>query len=177
VAGLFLVESGRIKISRFSREGREHTLHIVNPGETFNDVAALDGGPNPATAIAFDDAVVWRVDRVDLQHIGTEQPTLAWALVESIARRARHLVAAVQDLSQRNVRGRLARLLLEQAQAAEQGRRPAALTQEEMAARLGSVREVVGRTLRSLAADGIITVDRHRIMVVDRARLEEEAAV
>jgi CRP/FNR family transcriptional regulator len=75
------------------------------------------------------------------------------------------------------VRGRLARLLLEQAQAAEQGRRPAALTQEEMAARLGSVREVVGRTLRSLAADGIITVDRHRIMVVDRARLEEEAAV
>lgn len=177
VAGLFLVESGRVKISRFSREGREHTLHIVAPGATFNDVAALDGGPNPATAIALDDCVLWRIARSDLQWIAIEHSTLAWALIESIARRARLLVASVQDLAQRNVRGRLAHLLLEQAEAVERGESPAAMTQEEMAARLGSVREVVGRALRSLAAEGIIEFDRNHIVVRDRARLEDEAAV
>lgn len=177
VAGLFLVESGRVKISRFSREGREHTLHIAGPGDTFNDVAAFDGGPNPATAIAFDDAIVWRIGRADLQRLATEQPVLAWALIESIARRARHLLDTVQDLAMRNVRGRLAHLLLEQAEAAERGELPAALTQEDMAARLGSVREVVGRALRGLAVDGIIELDRNRIMVLDRVRLEDEAAV
>ncbi len=177
VAGLFLVERGRVKISRFSREGREHMLHIMNPGDTFNDVAALDGGPNPATAIAVGDTVIWRVERADLRRLATLHPALAWALIESIARRARHLVATVQDLSQRNVRGRLARLLLEQAEAAERGERPMAMTQEDMAARLGSVREVVGRALRSLAADGIVECDRNHIMVLDRARLEAEAEV
>jgi CRP/FNR family transcriptional regulator len=177
VAGLFLVESGRIKISRFSKEGREHILHFMNRGDTFNDVAALDGGPNPATAIAHTDAVLWRVARPDLQRIATQHSDLAWALIESIARRARHLVSTVQDLAMRNVRGRLARLLLQQAEAMERGDIPFALTQEEMASRLGTVREVVGRALRSLAADGMIEFERNRIVVVDRARLEEEAEV
>ena len=177
VAGLFLVASGRVKISRFSREGREHTLHMVGAGASFNDVAALDGGPNPATAIAFDDAVVWHIGRDDLKRIATAYPELAWALIESIARRSRYLVATVQDLAQRNGRGRLARLLLEQAEAAERGDLPAALTQEDMAARLGTVREVVGRALRSLSAEGVIDCERNRIMVLDRMRLEEEAAV
>ncbi len=177
VAGLFLVESGRVKVSRFSREGREHTLHLVGPGATFNDVAALDGGPNPATAIAIDDAIVWRIDRADLHRVAVAQPSLAWALIESIARRTRDLVATVQDLAMRNVRGRLARLLLEQAEAAERGDPPESMTQEDMAARLGTVREVIGRALRALAADGIVEVDRNRIMVLDRVRLEDEAEV
>ncbi|HXF60356.1 MAG TPA: cyclic nucleotide-binding domain-containing protein, partial [Caldilineaceae bacterium] len=59
-AGMFLVESGAVKISRFSKEGREHILHLMHRGDTFNDVAALDGGPNPATATAHSDAVLWR---------------------------------------------------------------------------------------------------------------------
>ena len=77
----------------------------------------------------------------------------------------------------RNVKGRLARLLLEQAQAAEQGLPPVALTQEEMASRLGTVREVVGRALRSLVAENVISMERQRIVIVDRQRLEETAEV
>ena len=51
--GLYLVEQGTVKICRFAADGREHILHLVHPGDTFNDVAALDGGPNPACATAF----------------------------------------------------------------------------------------------------------------------------
>lgn len=175
VSGIYLVEFGVVKICRFALDGREHILTLINAGDTFNDVAALDGGPNPACAVAFTTAVVWRIDRTDLKNIVTRYPALAWALIENLAGRSRHLVRVVQDLAARSVRGRLARLLLEQASAGEEGRTPIPLTQEEMAAMLGTVREVVGRTLRGMAADGLIAVERQHIVVVDRAGLEAEA--
>ncbi len=175
VAGIYLIEEGVVKICRFALDGREHILTLLNAGETFNDVAALDGGPNPACAVAFTDVVVWRVDRIDLKNIVTRYPRLAWALIENLAGRSRHLVRVVQDLASRSVRGRLARLLLEQAAISEEGGQPLPLTQEEIASLLGTVREVIGRTLRSLAADGLIAVERQHIVIVDRAGLELEA--
>ena len=176
-AGLFLVESGIVKICRYSRDGREHILHFVQRGDTFNDVAVMDGGANPATAIAHTDVVLWRVGRDDLHTVVVNNPALAWAMIENLARRARMLVATVQDLAMRNVRGRLARLLLEQGEAAARGEAPIPLTQEEIAHRLGTVREVIGRTLRALAADGLIALQRQQIVLVDRKRLEEEAEI
>ena len=77
----------------------------------------------------------------------------------------------------RNVRSRLANLLLTQARDTEREEVPRLLTQEEMASRLGTVREVVGRALRGLAADGIIEFDRHRIVILQPERLAEEADV
>jgi CRP/FNR family transcriptional regulator len=175
-AGLHLVVAGSVKVSRFSKEGREHILHIFNPGQTFNDVPVLDGGPNPATATALTKTDVWRIARPDLQALATRRPEVAWVLAESIARRARYLVDLVQDLSMRNVKGRLARLLLEQA--GTNGNALARmLTQDEMASRLGTVREVVGRSLRSLTAAGIIEIDRHRIIILDPDRLADEAEI
>lgn len=176
VAGLFLVATGSAKVSRYSKEGREHILHVFSRGDTFNDVAVLDGGTNPATATALTDAELWRITRPDLHAIATRHPELAWALIESIARRTRYLVDLVQNLSMRNVKGRLAHLLLEQLDQA--GQTPARmLTQDEMASRLGTVREVVGRSLRSLASAGIIEINRHNIIILDRDRLAEEAEI
>lgn len=174
VAGLFFVEHGTVKICRFSKDGREQTLHFMQRGDTFNDVAALDGGPNPATAIAYTESTLWRITRTDLRHVVERHPALAWALIESIAHRARYLVNLVHDLSLRNVKGRLAGLLLEQAVSAQHPENALLLTQEEMASRLGTVREVVGRALRSFVAAGLIEFDRHRIVILDAARLAEE---
>jgi CRP/FNR family cyclic AMP-dependent transcriptional regulator len=177
VAGWFLVESGVVKISRFSKDGREHIIHFLRDGATFNDVAVLDGGPNPVTAIAQADAILHVISRRDLQRLAQEFPELGWALAGSIARRARFLVNQVQDLSMRNVRGRLACLLLEEAARENETAVPRMLTQDDMAARLGTVRDVVGRALRGLAADGIITFDRHQIVILDTDQLSEEADV
>ncbi len=176
-AGLFLVASGVVKICRYSKEGREHILHFIQPGDTFNDVSVLDGGSNPATAIAHTDVTTWHVSREDLRAVVLRDPTLAWAMIENLARRARRLVSTVQDLAMRNVRGRLAKLLLEQAETVERGELPTPLTQEEIAHHLGTVREVIGRTLRSLAADGLISIQRQQIVIVDRKRLEEEVEI
>jgi CRP/FNR family transcriptional regulator len=170
-----MVEDGTIKICRYSKEGREQTLNTFSSGDTFNDVAVLDGGASPATALAFTDATLWRVARADLQALATRHPALAWALIESIARRTRYLVGLVQDLSLRSVKSRLAKLLLDQANAGDDEVVPRMLTQEEMASRLGTVREVVGRALRALASADIIEFNRHSIVILDLERLTEEA--
>jgi CRP/FNR family transcriptional regulator len=174
---LFIVEQGIVKISRVSLEGREFIMHMNEPGATFNDVSTLDGGSNPANATAHTDAVVWRISRPELKRLAFIYPDLAWALIEDLAARARVAVGLVHDLAMRSVRGRLARLLLEEAESHDTSVVPRLLTQEEMAARLGTVREMVGRTLRSLATDGIIQFDRHRIVILDPQRLAEEAEV
>ena len=177
VVGFYLIESGAVKISRVSQDGREYILLLLGEGDSFNEVAALDGDPNPATATAHSDATVYCILRHELRRIVYDNPDLAWAMIESISRRARHLVGMVQDLSMRSVKGRLANLLLDQAQANDADAVPRMLTQEEMASRLGTVREMVGRALRSLATDGIIEFDRHRIVVLDVERLRKEAEV
>ena len=176
-AGLFVVEQGVVKISRVSLEGREFIMHLNEPGDTFNDVSTLDGGPNPANAVAHTDAVLWRIGRSDIKRLAFVYPDLAWALIEDLAARARVAVGLVHDLAMRSVRGRLARLLLEEAEHTQSGVVERLLTQEQMAARLGTVREMVGRTLRSMANDGLIQFDRHRIVILDPQRLAEEAEI
>ena len=174
-SGLYIVAAGEVKVFKLSPQGREQILHRFVSGDTFNDVAVLDGGPNPASAGALTDAALSIIPRSQLKHLAEAHPALAWALIESIARRARHLVAMVEDLSLRSVKSRMARLLLTEAQ-----RTPAAgaldrsqmVTQAEMAARLGTVREMIGRVLRELADEGIIEFDRHRIVIIDAKGLE-----
>jgi CRP/FNR family transcriptional regulator len=173
-AGLHIIGAGEVKIFKVSPQGREQILHRMGPGDTFNDVAVLDGGPNPASAGAVTDATLWVISRAEMQRLAQTHPSLAWALIESIARRARHLVAMVEDLSLRSVKSRLARLLLSEAERATtvgELDRSQMVTQAEMAARLGTVREMIGRALRELSEDGLIEFDRHRIVIKDREGL------
>jgi len=176
-AGMFLVELGVVKISRVSLEGREYIMHLPERGDTFNDVSTLDGGPNPANATAYTEVVLWRIDRDTVQRLARTYPDLTWAMIENLAGRTRQMVTLLHDLAMRSVRGRLARLLLQEAESRDSDVVYRLLTQEEMAARLGTVREMVGRTLRGLANDGLIEFDRHRIVILDPQRLAEEAEI
>ena len=176
-AGFFVVERGRCKIFKTSAEGREQTLHVILPGHSFNEVSVSDGGPNPATVMTVDEAVIWNISRDDLKVLALRYPAVSWALLEHMARRARSLVGIVEDLGLRPVKARLAKLLLEEAERSLQGEldRNDLLTQQEMAARLGTVREMVGRALRTLMDEGAIKIERHRIIIVDQDLLRQEA--
>ncbi len=175
-AGFYVIEEGSVKISRFTLEGREHILRIFGKGDSFNEVSALDGGPNPATATAFTDVTIWRIARIDLQQVAKRHPDLAWALLASIAVHTRYLVSLVEDLAIRSVKGRLAHLLLEQAKTNQSDEVPRYMTHEEMANHLGTVREMIGRGLNSLSAAEIIKIERHQITILDPERLALEAA-
>jgi CRP/FNR family transcriptional regulator len=128
--------------------------------------------------MAATDSLLWIVARADIRRLAHAHPELAWALIESIARRTRRLVAMVEDLALRSVKARLAKLLLAEAERSAgqvEINRDQMVTQAEMAARLGTVREMIGRALRELADEGLIVFDRHRIVILDRARLAELA--
>jgi CRP/FNR family transcriptional regulator len=177
-AGLFVVAAGEVKIFKLSPQGREQILQQIGPGGTFNEVAVLDGGLNPASVAAIADTTAYNISRAEIRRLAQRYPDLAWALIESMARRTRHLVSMVEDLSLRSVKARLARLLVSEAERVSNVDaidRSHMVSQTEMAARLGTVREMVGRALRDLADDRLIEFDRHRIVIVNRARLEAVA--
>ena len=170
-AGLFIVQSGRVKISRMSPEGREHILHFAGPGEAFNDVPVFDGGLNPATVEAISASQLLVIPRSAMLELFERYPQLAQAVVAVLAARCRQLVAQIEDLSLRSVTARLAGLLLDQA---DQPQAPP-LTRAQMAARLGTVREVISRSLRELEAEGYLRLEGPRIVLLDGAGLRRRA--
>lgn len=168
---LHFVRSGLVKIFKTSPEGKEQMLRLIGPGNTFNDVPALDGGPNPASAAALEPSVVYAVGSAELRRLIVERPGVAEAAVRTLAAALRHLVALVEDLSFRHVTARVAKILLDQEEAARQGQAPHRLTQQEMAAMAGTAREMVGRALKELEAAEAIEMRQGRAVVLDRERL------
>ncbi|SRR5579884_191720 len=167
--GAYYVRAGRVKIYKASPEGREQVLHVLGPGQTFNDVPVFDEGPNPATAQTLEPSHVFLLPRDALLALVRSEPDVAMAVIRVFAARLRHLTTLVEDLSLRHVTGRVARLLL---RSLDPGAAPEQLTQQEMAARVGTAREVVGRALHTLVAAGAIDLDRGRITIRDRDALE-----
>jgi len=168
--GLYLVGAGRVRIFKTSAEGREIVMMIARPGDSFNDAPAFDGGPNLMSASASEASTVYIVPRQTLVAL-LGGCSAGAAIVSGLAARLRQLTGVVEDLSFHSVTGRLAKLLL--GLAAPEGKSASVprLTQDEMAAMVGSVRDVIGRVLRVLEKDGAIRIEGHRIMVVNQELL------
>jgi len=172
-AGLCIVEKGRVKLYKVSREGREQVVKLQSPGEFFNEVAVFDGGPNPVSAMAALESTLWIIDRDTMLDLLTRHPAIAVGIIENLAAHARHLLSLVEDLSLRTVSSRVAKLLVSEAVGDDQA--PPRMTQQEMAAQLGTVREMVSRVLHSFEEEGLVRFDRHRIVILDREGLERKA--
>ena len=170
-ANLYFLALGVVKVFKTSAEGKEQILSIVRPGESFNDVPIFDGGPNPASAQAMGHILLYGIKKNDMEAILGDHPQIALNVIKVLARRVRHLVSLVEDLSFKHVISRVAKILLEHI-GDETGRRPR-LTQQEMAAMAGTAREVVGRSLKALEEEGAIKLDRHRIIITDKEALQK----
>lgn len=169
--GLYYLQSGWLKITKFSPDGREQVLQFLEPGETFHVIGIFANRPNPATAIALEPAGIWILRREAVMRLLEKHPQLAQHVIERMAGRVLELIGLVEDLSLRTVTGRLARLLVEDSMD-DTLHRPRWYTQAEIAARLGTVPDVLQRALSSLAADGLIEVERSVIRILDREALE-----
>ena len=168
--GMYLVGQGRVRIYKVSPEGREQVLRLARAGDSFAEVPVFDGGPNPASADAMEASLVYLFPTADLLALVRASPEFALHVLRVFARRVRHLTLLVEDLSFRQVTARVAKLLLQTAR--EEGAAGGRLTQQEMAAMIGTAREVVARTLRSLEAQGAITIERGRIVILKPELLE-----
>ena len=166
---LYYVRSGLVKVFKTSPTGREQMLHLIAAGQTFNDVPVFDGGPNPASAAAMEQSTIYTIRATRLRGLMATNAAVAEAVIQVLAQRLRHLVALVENVSLRSVTARVAKILLDQ----ETGEGDAiyALTQQEMASLVGTVREMVGRSLKELEAAGAIEMRQGRAIVMDREQL------
>lgn len=164
-AGLWLIESGSVKIYKLSREGQEHILHLLGPGDSFNDIAAVDGRANPASAAALSLVKAWVLPSAVLLAALQEDNELARGVIAMLTQRVRALARQIEDLTLYSSTARLARFLLRQAE--NPSLAAAGITRKAIAAYLATTPETVSRTLRTLQEAGAIQFDRHRIMIVD----------
>ncbi len=172
---LYFVISGVVKIYKTSTDGKEQILHLIRPGESFNDVPVFNGGANLATAEAMGPVVLYGIKKTDLATILKDCPQVSLNILRVLSEKMTRLVMLVEDLSFRHVTGRVARILLEYT--GDGGAQRPRLTQQEMAAMAGTVREVIGRALKSLEKDGSVRIERHRIIITDKQSLQETAGL
>ncbi len=170
---MYVVQSGHVKIFKLSPDGREQVLRIMGPGECFNEVPVFDQGPNPANAQALEPAALWGIRRADMRRLVEEYPSVAIGFLKAFARKLRLFTQKVEDLSFRSVTSRVAKLLLELAEDDGRGglRLTQQFTQQEMAAVVGTAREMIGRAFKALEKEGAIRLDRHRIVILSKTAL------
>jgi CRP/FNR family transcriptional regulator len=170
---LFFVASGAVKIFKTSPEGKEQILSIVRPGESFNDVSVFDDGPNLAGAQAMGAVDLYGIGKEEIANILKQYPQMALTVIRIMAKRVRQLLSLVEDLSFRRVVSRVAKILLEYG--AERTEPRPRLTQQEIAAMAGTVREVVGRSIKSLEENGTIRMESRRIVITNKEALQQLA--
>jgi CRP-like cAMP-binding protein len=173
-AGFHIVVDGLVRIFRVNAEGRLHTLSLLNPPSTFNEVAAVDGGKNPYNAVAVTAADVLVISHKGLLDLLSADPALMGSYVQALAQINREYIERLEDMTFRTIPSRLAKLFLHESTYADQIA-PTQLTQEEIASVLGTTREVVGRALRELLNAGLLRKQGRHVYIADRAGLEHLA--
>jgi CRP/FNR family transcriptional regulator len=172
-AGLHIIQAGSVKLFRVSPQGRQYIVRVLQEGETCNEVPVFDGGPNPVNVEALEDTTAWVVDTQAVQALMRQNPDYALKVINNLGAQLRQLVRMVSEMAFFQVTHRLARLISETPEEALSGESGARLTQDQMAARLGTVREVVARSLKELERSGAIQVENRRIRVKDQSVLQE----
>ena len=184
----YFVVAGEVRVYQVSAEGREQVLVSLVSGQAFNTVPIyLEGGLNPANVVARTECRLLSVRAEELRALTLRNPDLGQAILRDFAGRLTHLTNMVSSLGLLNVRQRLVKFLVDQAEGSQPGahretaKDPASTnlgrrwTQNDIAAHLGTVRDVVGRALRALESEELIRLDRGRIVLVDRPGLERLA--
>ncbi len=167
---LYILEKGWIKATRISREGREQAMLFLEAGEIFGDIAVFSETTYPGTVTALEDVDVWEIPAQEFLQLIQELPPLAMAIIRHLSDRVLHYIKLVEDLSLRDVEARLANTLLQHAELINGSllvRRRQWTTFDEMAVRLGTVRDVLSRVLKKLESEGLLKVEKESIQLLD----------
>jgi CRP-like cAMP-binding protein len=178
--GLLVIAAGAVEMRQVSPRGREQVLHAEGAGATLGEAPLFDGRGYIASAVAVEATRLVFVPREAVLDLCRRHPSVALSMLEAMAQRVRRFAGLVEDLAFRQVTERLARHIESGAAASGRPVSPGivvdlALTQEQLAARLGTVRELVSRALAQLERAGAIKRSRSGVMIRDPARLAEAA--
>jgi CRP/FNR family transcriptional regulator len=171
---LYLLERGWVKATRMSMDGREQAMMFLETGEIFGDVAVFSDSVYPGTVVALEDVDVWVIPAEEFMKLVRQDIGLAMAIIHRLSERVRHYIGMVEDLSLRDVEARLANTLLQHAEKYEGHLivpRRHWTTFDEMAVRLGTVRDVLSRALKTLETEGLLKVEKHQIVLLNPQEL------
>jgi CRP/FNR family transcriptional regulator len=162
--GLYVIVEGTVRAYRESVDGREQVIHVERAGATIAEVPMFDDGAYPSTVAAEQDSIILFIDGRDVRNLCLSHPTIALAALKLLATRLRRCAELVETLSLHEVDERLARLL--RGEARSRGRHTEegivfelVLTNQQIAARIGTVREVVSRALSRLQQNELVEVN------------------
>ena len=179
--GLFVIVEGAVRAFRESLDGREQVIHVERAGATIAEVPVFDDGRYPSTVAAEEETTVLFIDKRDVRQLCLKHPEITLAALKVLAGRLRRCAELVETLSLREVGQRLARFLL--TEAGRSGTRTdkgikinLTHTNQQIAARIGTVREVVSRTFTRLHQDGLIVVQGRQLTIPDVNALKAFAA-
>src|SRR6266568_9599051 len=178
-SGLYVVDSGHVRIFKSSANGREQILSIDGPGSSIAELPVFDGGSYPASVTAIDDSTLLFVSKQDFQALCLAHPQVALKVLRVVGARLRRLVGIIEELSFTTVRHRLASFLLRLANREKvQPGTGIAITlpdnNQEIASQIGTVRELVSRNLSRLQAEGLIEIDGRKLTIRDLDAIKAE---
>ncbi|MFB3907237.1 MAG: Crp/Fnr family transcriptional regulator [Candidatus Eisenbacteria bacterium] len=170
--GMYLLLCGAMKLYRASPSGREQIVAIEAPGAVIAELPLLDGEPYPVSCAALEESRVLLLPRPAFEELLRDRPEIALEVLRVVGRRLRHLVALVEELSLLGVPQRLAKYLLEIADRSGPSF-PLTLSNQEIANRLGTVREIVSRNLHRFEQEGVIGIEGRQIRILDEQALRD----
>lgn len=173
--GLYLIGSGTVKIVKTASSGREIMLAVESAPSSVAEIPLFDRGPYPATVVALSDTVAYLVGPEEFRRFCHEYPEVPLKVLAVVGKRLRMLVNLIETVTFGSVRQRLARQLVDfwNESGVETFELP--VTHEELALRLGTVREVISRNLSRFRAEGFIQLDRRRVTMLRPDALLAEA--
>jgi CRP/FNR family transcriptional regulator len=175
--GMFVLFTGKVHLCNYSCEGQSQIFSIIEPVTMFNEVTAIDGGPNPATAIAVNNCLTWNIGYKAFEDLVRKypDPVVGLAMMRVLAGRTRELITLCKDLSFSPVLSRCAKIILDLSNQgrSEINRREFPLT--NLSSLVATAPESVSRSLSWLDKQGMIDSDRNYISVTDIEGLKDIA--
>jgi CRP/FNR family transcriptional regulator, cyclic AMP receptor protein len=162
---LYVLLTGKLKVYLADDDGKEIVVDMLSPKQYFGEMA-LDGEPRSASVMTVEVSKLAVIQREDFKRFLAENPEAAFSLIVTLIRRARHLTRTIGNLALLDVYGRVARLLIDSA-TEEGGRLVVAekMSQQEIANRVGSSREMISRILSDLKEGGYIVVEQNKMVI------------
>ncbi len=178
-SGLYVIESGNVRIFKSSAGGREQVLSIDGPGSSIAELPVFDGGNYPASAQAVNDCTLLFVSQKDFQTLCLQHPEVALKVLRVVGARLRRLVGIIEELSFTTIRQRLVAMLVRLAKSSGQKHSGGTMitlpaNNNELAAQIGTVRELVSRNLSRLQSENLIQMEGRAVTIVDLQKLEGE---
>lgn len=176
---LYVIVSGTVKIVIMADDGREHILGLLDEGNFFGEISLIDGEPRSATAIALDKVNIVMISRDDFVRLLRENPEISLKIMQTLCDRLRRTDKHVETLAFLSAPGRVAQVLLNWAENHAPGQDkaidiPHKMTRQEFASIAGTSRETLTRVLMDFQDDGLIQLEKNKILVHDRKQLREK---